>query len=99
MKAFKKISIIIAAMACIMVLSNTTWATDVKKVNINTATVEELVSLDGIGEKYAEKIINYREKNGNFKIPEDILNVKGIGEKTFEKNKNVIITENKVKTN
>ncbi len=51
------------------------------KLNINTATVEQLVLLPGIGEKTAEKIVEHRNKNGAFKENSDILNVKGIGEK------------------
>ena len=55
------------------------------KVNINTAGVDELVALPGIGKAYAERILEYRQKNGPFKRIEDILNVRGIGEKTFER--------------
>jgi competence protein ComEA len=55
------------------------------KVNINTAGVDELVALPGIGKAYAERIVEYRQKNGPFKRIEDILNVRGIGEKTFER--------------
>ncbi len=60
------------------------------KVNINTATQEELMQLEGIGSAYAQKIIEYREANGPFQKPEDIMNVKGVGEATFEKNKDRI---------
>lgn len=56
-----------------------------EKVNINSATVDELVSLPGIGPSYAQRIVEYREKNGPFKKVEDLLNVRGIGEKTFER--------------
>ena len=56
-----------------------------EKVNINAATVDELVTLPGIGPSYAQRIVEYREKNGPFKKVEDLLNVRGIGEKTFEK--------------
>ncbi|HZM69905.1 MAG TPA: helix-hairpin-helix domain-containing protein [Candidatus Cryosericum sp.] len=56
-----------------------------EKVNINAATVDELVTLPGIGPSYAQRIVEYREKNGPFKKVEDLLNVRGIGEKTFER--------------
>jgi competence protein ComEA len=54
-------------------------------VNINSAGVDELVTLPGIGKAYAERIVEYRQKNGPFKKVEDILNVRGIGEKTFDR--------------
>lgn len=49
-------------------------------VNINTATLSQLMDLNGIGEKKAEAIIKYREENGTFTSIEDLLNVPGIGE-------------------
>lgn len=52
-------------------------------ININTASQTELESLPGIGPVIAERIINYREKNGPFKTKEGLKNVKGIGDKTF----------------
>ena len=55
-----------------------------KKVNINTASQEELDTLQGIGPSTATKIIEYREKNGKFKTIEDIKNVTGIGDSKFE---------------
>lgn len=59
-------------------------------VNINTASVVELMSLDGIGETKAKAIIEYRDTNGGFKSIEDIKNVSGIGESTYENIKNNI---------
>lgn len=56
----------------------------VKMVNINTASIGELITLKGIGEKTAQAIVGYREKNGPFKAIEDIKNIQGIGEKKFE---------------
>ena len=53
-------------------------------VNINTADVNELATLKGIGPKTAERIIEYRQNNGSFKSIEEIKNVKGIGDKKFE---------------
>lgn len=63
------------------------------KININNSTVEELTLLPGIGEKTAEKIINYRIKKGGFQALNDLLNVPGIGSKKLEKIKNLIIIE------
>jgi competence protein ComEA len=55
------------------------------KVNINTASAEELTALPGIGPSYAQRIVEHREKNGPFKRLEDLLSVRGIGDKTFER--------------
>lgn len=55
-----------------------------EKVNLNTATVAELQTLEGVGEKKAEQIIAYREANGGFKQITDLKAVSGIGEKRFE---------------
>lgn len=70
--------------------------TEVKKdtspmVNINNCTKEELMTLPGIGDKTADKIINYREES-LFKINEDLMNVPGIGEKKYEAVKDLIKT-------
>ncbi|MGD9300880.1 MAG: helix-hairpin-helix domain-containing protein [Desulfobacterales bacterium] len=67
-------------------------AGDVEKININTATAEELMQLHGVGPKYAANIIAYREKYGPFKMPEDLMQVSGIGQGTFETNQDIIIT-------
>ncbi len=61
-------------------------------ININTATLSELMSLPKLGESKAKAIITYREENGPFKTIEDIMNVPGIGESTFESFKNLIST-------
>ena len=60
------------------------------KININTADINKLKEIPGIGDVKANSIIIYRESNGNFKSIEDLKNVDGIGEKTFEKIKNNI---------
>ena len=68
-------------------------AADSKKVDLNNATLQELVQLKGIGKKYAERIIEYREQNGKFAKIEDIMNVKGIGQKKFEAIKDFIFVK------
>lgn len=57
---------------------------DIGIININNATSAELQSLNGIGEAYAQRIIEYREANGGFDSIEELLNVKGIGEKRLD---------------
>ena len=54
-------------------------------INLNTATESQLASLPGIGAKAAQRILEFRQKNGAFKKIEDLMNVKGIGEKNFLK--------------
>ena len=68
-------------------------ATKEGKVNINTATVEELKTLKGVGEKKAEAIIEYRKKNGSFQTKEDLMKVRGVGKKLFESFQERIVTQ------
>lgn len=65
--------------------------TDDGKVNINTASVEELMTLSGIGETRAKDIIAYRNAHGAFSLPEDLKNVSGIGDSTYNKIADAII--------
>ena len=64
-------------------------------VNLNTATQAQLESLPGLGAKAAERILEYRQKNGSFKKVEDLMNVKGIGEKSFLKLKPLLTVAEK----
>ena len=59
-------------------------------VNLNTASPVQIAALPGVGEKAAQRIVDYREKNGGFKKVEELMNVKGIGEKSFLKLKPLI---------
>jgi competence protein ComEA len=59
-------------------------------INVNSASVAQLEALPGIGRATAERIVEYRQKNGGFKKLEDLMNVQGIGEKSFLKLKPLI---------
>jgi len=60
------------------------------RININTAPASELENLPRIGPKVAQRIVDFRTKNGNFKKVEEIMKVQGIGEKVFEQIKELI---------
>ena len=62
-------------------------------ININTASIQELDTLPGIGEATANKIVNYREEKGKFNSIEEIKNVNGIGDKKYEELKTLISIE------
>lgn len=67
-----------------------TQVADKATLNLNAATAEQLATLPGIGVKVAERILEYRTKNGGFKKIEELMNVKGIGEKSFLKLKPLV---------
>jgi len=89
----KRILTVVLAITVVAAFVPTALALDIGKVNINKATVAELQNIKGIGQKYAERIVEYRDANGAFKKIEDITNVKGIGPKKFESIKNLITVE------
>ncbi len=62
-------------------------------VNINTADVKQLMKLDGIGHGVAEKIVEYRQKNGPFKKPEDLRKVSGVGRGLWDRNRERIVVK------
>ena len=86
---FRFMTIIVVVGLCLPTLQ----AEDLPKININTASADELVQMKGIGQKKAENIIAFRETNGPFLLPEDLVKVPGIGPKTFEANKDRITVE------
>lgn len=60
------------------------------EVDINTADKETLMTLSGVGESFAQKIINYRETNGGFRNVQELTNIRGIGHTLIEKNKELL---------
>lgn len=73
------------------VLAQKGKALGTEKVNLNTATLEQLQTLPGIGPAIAKAIVDYRSKAGKFSKPEELINVKGIGDKKFQKIKDRLI--------
>jgi len=64
-------------------------------VNINTADAKTMAAnINGIGEKKAEAIVQYRKKHGPFKSADDLTNIKGIGPNLIEKNREVLLVKN-----
>ena len=61
-----------------------------EEVDINTADKETLMTLSGIGESYAERIINYREQNGGFKSVQELTDIRGIGQSLVEENRDLL---------
>ncbi|KPA18187.1 secreted protein containing Competence protein ComEA, helix-hairpin-helix region domain protein [Candidatus Magnetomorum sp. HK-1] len=87
----KNISIVALAASILVCWIGSAWAADGLIININTASVTQLMKIPGIGKKIADRIVQYREKNGPFKTKDDLLKVKGVGSKKFEKIKDLII--------
>lgn len=90
MQSNRKTGVWLVLLAVLVFFQLPAWAAENQKIDINTATVEELAQLNRVGAKYAERIVAYREANGPFKNPMDITNVKGIGQKIYEANKDII---------
>ncbi len=90
MDVIRKVYFILILVALISFMGGLASAEEKAKININTATAEELSTLEGIGEMKAESIIEFRDNHGHFTKIEDLKNVKGIGDKIFEKIKDQI---------
>lgn len=90
--------VLIAALAVALTCAASVEAQDAPKsassagapLNLNAATVAQLEALPGIGKATAERIVEYRQKNGGFKKAEDLMNIQGIGEKSFLKLKPLV---------
>lgn len=93
MKHWKKAVTLCLVIGVVVALALPLWAEEAAKININKASVAELMNLKGIGPEYAERIVEYRDKHGSFEKVEDIMSVSGIGLKTFEAIKDLICVE------
>lgn len=93
MDVIRKVSVILIFVALVSFVGGFADAEQKAKVNINTATIKELMSLKGIGKKKAESIVEHREKIGSFTTIDDLKGVKGLGDKIFNKIKDQIAVE------
>jgi len=90
--------VLIAALVITLGIAARTGAQDAPRaattasapLNLNAATAAQLEALPGIGKATAERIVEYRQKNGGFKKAEDLMNVRGVGEKNFLKLKPLV---------
>lgn len=83
MDVVKRLACITVLLLALIVGSVSAFAAG--KIDINTATVEQLIEVKGIGEVLAQRIIDYRLKHGTFKSLEELDNVKGVGSKKLDK--------------
>jgi competence protein ComEA len=90
MRIIKRIFTILVVIMAVVALARVVPAEEAGKIDLNKASVKELMQIKGIGQSYAQRIIDYRETNGQFNQIEDIMKVKGIGSKLFESIKDKI---------
>ncbi len=94
MKSFKVVTLVIGLVLGLTFLPLIAQQTGGKggehKININTASLDELQKLPRVGPQVAQRIIDFRKEQGNFKKIEEIMKVRGIGEKTFNQLKDLI---------
>ena len=76
----------------LLLLSSPGVSLAMEPIDINTADKDTLMELNGIGEKRAEAIIEFREQNGRFESPEDLTQIRGIGQSVLEKNREQLTT-------
>lgn len=90
----KKLLAVIIMFGLVFGFNTPVWAENGVKIDINTASVEQLQELKNVGAKTAERIVAYRQANGPFANVDDLTNVKGIGEKILMKNQDRITVTN-----
>ena len=89
MRHSRRILVITLVLFCVALWASISVAQTVK-VNINTATAEELTVLKYVGETLSQRIVEYRKEHGAFESPEDIMKVRGVGQRIYEANKDII---------
>jgi len=89
MQHSKKILVIALVLFCVALWASIAGA-QTAKININTATAEELTVLKYVGETLSQRIVEYRKEHGAFASPEDIMKVRGVGQRVYEANKDII---------
>jgi comEA protein len=94
MKSFKVVALVTALVVSLTLLPLIAQQAGAKggeqKININTASLDELQKLPRVGPQVAQRIIDYRKEHGNFRKIEEIMKVRGIGERTFNQLKDLI---------
>jgi len=93
MEVTRKVCLVFVLVALVSFVGGLAGAEENAKININTATAEELTTLKGIGKKKAKSIVEHREEAGSFATIEDLKDVKGVGDKIFNKIKDQISVE------
>lgn len=87
----KRVVVLLTVIGFVLGISGSVLAADAGgKININTATAEELTQLKGVGEKLADSIVQFRKANGLFKSVADLELVKGIGPKILADNADIL---------
>ena len=89
MRHSRRILVITLVLFCVALWASISVAQTVK-VNINTATAEELTVLKYVGETLSQRIVEYRKEHGAFESPEDIMKVRGVGQRIYDANKDII---------
>jgi competence protein ComEA len=85
----RRIMVIVLVLFCVALWASISGAQG-GKVNINTATANELTVLKYVGEALSQRIVEYRKEHGAFKSPEDIVKVPGVGQRVYDANKDII---------